>query len=201
MSATHGCTLNLLDDPPDEDLVRRFRSGEEDAFTHLYDRYRHRVMRTALRIIRNSDDAQDATQEIFLKLYRALPHWDSSRARLSTWLYRVAENHAIDTWRMRRRRSPAGAYTDLALPADTRTPLASLEVSERLREVLHCALQLPPVQRRFFLHRYICERSLEEIARREGRSLGTVKGLLHRATQAVRKRHSRSSSLRVVEVS
>ncbi len=177
-------TLSLL---PDEDLVHRFRLGEDDAFAHLYARYRQRVLRTALRIVRNADDAQDATQEIFIKLYRALPGWDSGRARLSTWLYRMAANHAIDTWRARRRRMPP-ASSDFEPPCDARTPLVLLEQSEMAGEVLRCALQLPRLQKRLFLHRYFCGRPLEEIARREGRSLGTVKGLLHRATRTVRTR-------------
>jgi RNA polymerase sigma factor (sigma-70 family) len=184
MSTTQYCTCNLL---PDEDLVRRFRLGEEDAFTHIYDRYRQRVMQTAFRIVRNADDAQDATQEIFMKLYRALPEWDSSRARLSTWLYRVAANHAIDQWRGRRRRTVPETDAGAEPLSDLRTPLLSLEHSERLRRVMKRVSSLPRLQKRFFLHRYLLGRSLEEIATIEGRSLGTVKGLLHRATHTVRR--------------
>ena len=62
---------------PDEDLVHRCRQGEDDAFTMLYDRYRRRVLLTAYRIIRNPEDARDATQEIFLKAYLSLRQWDS----------------------------------------------------------------------------------------------------------------------------
>jgi RNA polymerase sigma-70 factor (ECF subfamily) len=184
MNATPACTMALL---PDEDLVHRFRAGEQDAFSHLYTRYRRRVLSTVYRITRNADDAQDATQEIFLKLYRALPGWDSGRARFSTWLYRVAANHAIDTWRVRSRRQPTGEASENT-PADERTPLVCLQESEALERVLRHASRLPRMQKRLFLHRYIFGRSLEEIARREGCSLGTVKGLLHRATHAVRRR-------------
>jgi RNA polymerase sigma-70 factor (ECF subfamily) len=174
---------------PDEDLVFRFRAGDEDAFSHLYARYRRKVLMTAYRIVRNPDDAQDATQEIFLKLYRALPGWDSRRARLSTWLYRMAANHAIDCWRFHRKRNPEFRSEERSASCAARfTPYSALAASEQLTDVERCIAALPALQRRFFILRYFRGMSLEEIARAEGRSLGTVKGLLYRATRFVRRR-------------
>jgi RNA polymerase sigma-70 factor (ECF subfamily) len=174
---------------PDEDLVFRFRAGDEDAFSHLYARYRRKVLMTAFRIVRNPEDAQDATQEIFLKLYRALPGWDSRRARLSTWLYRMAANHAIDCWRFQRKRH-LEMHPEEHCPscAERFTPYSALAASEQLTDVERCIAALPALQKRFFILRYFHGMSLEEIAHAEGRSLGTVKGLLYRATRFVRRR-------------
>ena len=89
----------------DEELVRRSLLGEDEAFAQLYERYKQPITATMTRIMRDRTEAQDATQEVFLKMYRALPAWDSSRAKFSTWVYRLAANHAIDCWRLRRRRA------------------------------------------------------------------------------------------------
>ncbi len=188
------CTLALS--LPDEDLVRRCRRGEEDAFCQLYQRYSRPVLSTAYRIIRNQDDAQEATQEIFLKVYRSLADWNPERSKLSTWLYRLAVNHAIDRWRAERRRLRWETVTDPSdgvfrrrPSADPGTgPHAALERKELTVEIRRSARRLPGLQRRLFLLRHFYGFGLEEIARMEGRSLGTVKGLLFRASQAVRRR-------------
>ena len=178
----------------DEELVRRCRTGEEDAFSELYGRYRGRVFSTAIRVIRNPEDAQDATQEIFLKLYRAMDDWKPERSRLSTWLYRMSANHAIDCWRIRRRRlksetggvaaeSVAGRLPDVD---PQHAPYRVLEEKELVNRVRCCLDSLPPLQRRFFILRYFNGLTLEEIAAAERRSIGTVKGLIFRATRKVR---------------
>ena len=186
---------------PDEILALRFRNGEEEAFSQLYARYKLRVLSTANRIIRNPTDAQDATQEIFLKLYRTLPEWNPSKARLSTWLYRLAANHAIDCWRARRRRLAleiAGETGGEIIAMHTAsepaaTPYRALAMKEETGEIQRCLERLPELQRRFFILRYLYGLSLNEIAAREARSLGTVKGLLFRATRAVRRRLIKSN--------
>jgi RNA polymerase sigma-70 factor (ECF subfamily) len=186
----------LANSPPDEDLVRRWRGGEEEAFSLLYHRYRQPVLSTAYRIIRNPEEAQDATQEIFLKVYHALPGWDPGKSRLSTWLYRLAANHSIDRWRVQHRRRMWEGDTrggdDGMLQRVASEPgagpyslLARKEMAGKLRR---CIRSLPRLQRRFFVLRYLHGLRLDEIARREGRSIGTVKGLLFRACKNVRSR-------------
>jgi RNA polymerase sigma-70 factor (ECF subfamily) len=180
----------------DEDLVQRWRDGEEEAFSQIYTRYQRRVFSTAYRIMRDPEDARDATQEIFLKVYRSLRDWDPDRASLSTWLFRLAANHSIDCWRSRRRRLSAeiiAEHGEAALSRKlvgivVRSPHRELEAKEAAGMVEQCLNGLPALQRRFVILRYYRELSLEEIAAIEGRSIGTVKGLLHRATRSVRRR-------------
>ncbi len=180
---------------PDEELVRLCRGGEQEAFSRLYERYHRPVMSTALRIIRNPEDAQDATQEIFLKVYRSLAEWKPEKARLSTWLYRLAANHAIDHWRVRHRRdrreslmdpSEEGPYRRFSADSGT-GPYLVLERKEINSQIRDSIRRLPQLQRRLFILRHIYEFRLEEIARIEGRSLGTVKGLLFRASRTIRR--------------
>ncbi len=189
---------NLL---PDEDLVRRCRMGEDDAFTVLYDRYKHRVLLTAYRIIRHPEDARDATQEIFFKAYVSLRQWNSDKSKLSTWLYRLAANHAIDCWRARRRRIRVeGACgfgcEDLPVSVELKAsaPDGDYERKERAQELSKCVDALPRVQKRLFILRHYLGLSLMEIADCEGRSLGTVKGSLFRATRFVGRRLRRSKA-------
>jgi len=182
---------------PDEDLVRRCCRGEEEAFSQLYHRYRPRVMSTTYRILRNRQEAQDATQEVFLKIHLSLSDWNSDKSALSTWLYRLAANHAIDCWRaQRRRRSEIDEKSDAAqcATAENRTPYFALEIKECAGELQRHVDRLPRLQRRFFILHYFQGLKLEEIARLESRSIGTVKGLLYRATHSVRRRLLRLSA-------
>jgi len=179
----------------DEGLVRSVLGGDESAFTLLYERYRRPIYSTAYRIMRNSEDAQDAAQEIAFKLYRSLHLWDVQRSNLSSWIYKMAVNHSIDCHRARCRRAelplPEGA-SGLLQHAGTSgdsapSPLHAVLCKENLETILQCAGSLPEIQRKIFIHRYVHDRKLEEIARIERCRLGTVKSSLHRATKTVRR--------------
>jgi RNA polymerase sigma factor (sigma-70 family) len=86
----------------DEILVQNILDGSEGPFVVLYDRYRKQVYVVAYRILRHPEDAQDAMQEIFVKIHRSLHKWNAGKSRLATWIYRLAINHSIDCCRMRR---------------------------------------------------------------------------------------------------
>ncbi len=179
----------------DEDLVESTLGGDENAFSQLYERYRHPVYSTAYRIIHHPEEAQDATQEIFIKLYRSLQGWNPDKAKFSTWLYRLAANHAIDCWRSRRRRldsqlagdSLDRGLHDLPLRDAIRSPYHMVENREQIEELRRCVGELPELQKTVFVLRYFQELKLEEIAEMEECSLGTVKTSLFRASQTIRK--------------
>jgi RNA polymerase sigma-70 factor (ECF subfamily) len=87
----------------DEELVRRAQRGDRAAFDELVVRHRDRVYAVALRLTRNPADAEDALQDTFLNAYRALGRF-GGRARVSTWLYRIAANASYDVISRRRGR-------------------------------------------------------------------------------------------------
>jgi len=189
---------------PDEDLVEGTLAGDEDAFSQLYERYRRPVYATAYRIIQSAEDAQDATQEIFIKLFRSLSAWDRNKSKFSTWLYRLAANHAIDRWRVRRRlaeeqmsgipgESPEREY---AIGEAIRSPFREVESREQVEEIRRCVDLLPELQKKVFVLRYFQELKLEEIAEMESCSLGTVKTSLFRASHTIRKALRRFRGLR-----
>ncbi len=188
---------------PDEDLVARILRGDEDAFSQLYDRYRLKVYSTAYRIVQSTADAQDATQEVFIKLYRSLSDWNPRKGKFSTWLYRLAANHAIDCWRSRRRRPDAFSqelpdsriFYERPIRDAILTPFGSLAKKEEIDQILSSVNDLPELQKKVFVLRYFQELKLEEIAQIENCSLGTVKTSLFRATHAVRRAVRRAGAL------
>jgi RNA polymerase sigma-70 factor, ECF subfamily len=179
----------------DEDLVEDILGGVEDAFSQLYDRYRRTVYAIASRIIQNSEEAHDATQEIFIKVYRSLGTFDRRKSRFYSWICRLAANHAIDCWRIRRRRAETQYPADsgeppLRMPAladAIRSPYGEVEKREKVQEIWRCVDALPELQKKVFILRFFQELKLEEIAEMENCSLGTVKTSLFRATHAVRR--------------
>jgi RNA polymerase sigma-70 factor (ECF subfamily) len=186
----------------DEELVSRTIGGEEDAFSQLYDRHRRPVFATAYRIIQDSEEALDITQEIFVKLYRSLRQWNPRKAKFSTWLYRLACNQAIDFWRRRQRRSESslseespGRTRSSVIDEAIRSPSQELESKEEIDRIRRCADALPELQKKIFILRYFQELKLEEIADMENCSLGTVKTSLFRATQTMRRTLRRTRGL------
>jgi RNA polymerase sigma-70 factor (ECF subfamily) len=136
-------------------------------------------------------------------LFRSLRSWNPHKARFTTWLYRLAANHAIDCWRARRRRThnlvPDASerdYYESPLGDAIRSPYREAEKGEKLDEIRRCVAALPDLQKKVFILRYFQELKLEEIAEMEGCSLGTIKTSLFRATQAIRRSVRRSRDLR-----
>ena len=93
-------SADLLD-PTDEALVRSVLSGDRDRFELLVERYQTRLVNYLYRMVRNLEEAHDLSQEVFIRVYQALDRYDS-QYRFSTWLFRVAQNAAIDVIRKRR---------------------------------------------------------------------------------------------------
>jgi RNA polymerase sigma-70 factor (ECF subfamily) len=122
----------------DDVLARRAAAGQAEAFEELVRRHRTRVYALALRICRNADDAEDALQETFIAAYRAFPRFDH-RARVSTWLYRIATNKCYDMVARRRPTSDSSALPEAADPGD------AFARSER-QELLTRALDALPQQ-------------------------------------------------------
>ncbi len=188
----------------DAELVANVLRGEEDAFSQLHARYRQRIYSTVYRVLQDSAEAQDATQEVFLKLFRSLSDWNSGKAKFSTWLYRLAANHAIDCWRNRRRHhefqatDPADQdnFPERAIGDAILSPFGALEKKESVDQIRRCVDALPELQKKVFLLRYFQDLKLEEIAEMEDCSLGTVKTSLFRATHAVRRAVRRTGGFR-----
>ena len=171
---------------PTEDLILRFQRGQPRAFEALYDRYKEYIYRIAFSVLRNREEAEDAVQEIFLDLLKALPAYDvHGPARFETWLYRVALNRA--RMRLRRKVLPSAEWDDLEEGLE-RLPMPDSERPERVFIVRESAAalwravdQLPETHRLPVLMRYRDGLTYDEIAALLGVRLGTVKSRLYNA--------------------
>ena len=186
-------TVEALD-PTDVALVRAVLSGDRDRFELLVERYQTRLVNYLYRMVRNLEEAHDLTQEVFIRVYQALDRYDS-QYRFSTWLFRVAQNAAIDVIRKRRiqlvpltRRADEGsdATVDLELPDGQPSALESLQGRELDASIRAAIDTLPWEYRELILLRHYGELAYEEIAEVKAMPLGTVKNKLFRARQMLK---------------
>lgn len=171
---------------PTADLISRFQRGQPRAFEALYDRYKDYVYRVAFFVSRNREEAEDAVQEAFLDVLKALPNYDvDGPARFETWLYRVTLNRA----RMRmRRKQPASAEWDdveeqlerLPSPSSERPEVVFLD-GERAGNLWRAVNRLPEEHRVVVMLRYQQDLAYNEIADVLGLREGTVKSRLYNA--------------------
>ncbi len=181
-------------DPTDEALVRSILSGDRDRFEVLVERYQTRLVNYLYRMVRNLEEAHDLTQEVFIRVYQALDRYDS-QYRFSTWLFRVAQNAAIDVIRKRRiqlvpltRRADEGSEStvDLELPDGQPSALDTLQGRELDASIRSAIDALPWEYRELILLRHYGELAYEEIAEVKAMPLGTVKNKLFRARQMLK---------------
>ena len=172
----------------DRTLVERILGGERDLFTTLVRRYEKRLVNYVYRITHRYEEAHDLAQEIFVKVYLALDRYDS-KYQFSTWLFRIAQNSAIDALRKKSiaevplarptEEEPTGKEREFA--DDGISPYRALK-NKQLSAAIDTAVgQLPPDYRELIQLRHFAELSYEEIASMKRLPLGTVKNKLFRA--------------------
>ena len=170
----------------DEQLMHEVGRGSAQAFEALYGRYRRRLYNFVLRYLQDEALAEDVFQDSFLRLLQAAPRWQS-RARVSTWLYRVALNRCIDLARRRHEGSlPAGAAEAIVDPRPD--PAAALQADEALERLRREVGRLPPEQRAVLILRVYEALGEREVAAIVGCPVGTVKSRLHHALRRLRAR-------------
>jgi RNA polymerase sigma-70 factor, ECF subfamily len=159
------------------DLVRDNRRDE--AIAALLPQYRRKVFGLAYSFLRNRDAAEDVTQEVFIKVWRALPSYDG-RASMSTWIYTITRNTSLSALRTQR---PHSSLSDPEVMAqiDTMDETCDAGTAVDAASLLKKVDQLPDKQRRVVMLFYMQEQSHEEVAAMLAMPIGTVKTLLHRA--------------------
>jgi RNA polymerase sigma-70 factor, ECF subfamily len=173
-----------------EELVARVRSGDEEAFRLIFDRYSRPVLSFIFDMVGDRDRAEDLAQETFVRAFRALSGL-RDETKLSTWLFSIAKNVARESLRSRRR-DAANVEIDgeesFELHDQGRTPAGQL-LDKELSGVIQSALmRLDEDKRMVFTLKVLQQRSYEEIAEITGFSVGKLKTDLHRARAEMRKR-------------
>jgi RNA polymerase sigma factor (sigma-70 family) len=163
----------------DEQLVSLFRSGSEEAFRAIHDRYRQRMFAYTRQMLTGSAvDAEDAVQEIFVRAYWGLRASDRALA-LRAWLYRIAHNRCIDE--LRRPQSVAPEVIPATVPNAGGDPVARLEQRDALLRLIADVQRLPDQQRSALLMRELAGMTYADVAGALGVSVPAVKSLLVRA--------------------
>jgi len=186
-----------LSNLPDADVVARAQRGREDAFSEIVRRYERPVFSLIFRMVRDSETAEDLAQDTFVKV---LNHIDKYRPefKLSSWLFKIANNVAID--HLRRRRldtvsmsgSPHASSaqdieaTSFDVEGGGESPLEVLESRELGSAIERAIASLRPEYRSCVMLRHVEDRSYEEIAATLDLPLGTVKTYIHRARHQLR---------------
>jgi RNA polymerase sigma factor (sigma-70 family) len=165
----------------DAELVARYAAGDQSAARGLTERHAPRVYALARRMLGDTAEAEDVTQEAMLRLWKIAPAWED-RAAVGTWLYRVATNLCID--RMRKRRPISGEPVP-EVADETPGVLRSLEARERAAALEAALADLPERQRAAIVLRHFEERSNPEIAAILELSVEAVESLLARGRRAL----------------
>jgi RNA polymerase sigma-70 factor (ECF subfamily) len=180
--------------PTDEELVAVVLKGDRERFGVLVERYQGRLVNYLYRLLRSADDAHDLAQEVLIKVYQVLDRYDP-QYKFSTWLFRIAQNAAIDQIRRRRLKvvslrleDDEGEGRDWDLPAPQRGPYGDLRNVERGKAIQQAIDALPWEYRELILLRHFGELPYDEIARLKQMPLGTVKNKLFRGRQMLKER-------------
>ncbi len=165
-------------------LIRRANDGDQEAFRILVERYQGAVYNLAYRMLGDPQEAEDAAQEIFVRIYRQLAQYDSER-KFSTWVLAIATNYCIDQLRRRRLQLvPLENIIPWARAGEAGPEGAALD-REAQDEVQQLLRTLPEKYRAPLVLRYWQDLSCAEIAEVLKVPEGTVKTQLHRARKAL----------------
>jgi RNA polymerase sigma-70 factor (ECF subfamily) len=182
----------------DRELVRRVNAGDEAAFNEIVERYRTKIFGLTLGLLHNQGDAEEITQDTFIRAYRGLARFRGD-ASLATWLYRIAMNLARNRyWYFFRRRRHATLSLDCPLGDDSAATFADQFASEAhdpaqetatdefTSLIAECMERLDAAHREILTMRNVLHLSYEEIAASLGLNVGTVKSRIARARERLR---------------
>jgi RNA polymerase sigma-70 factor (ECF subfamily) len=182
----------------DRILVDRFRQGDQSAFEQMVSRYWGRIYAMVHQLLRNPEDAEEVTQDTFIRAHRGLVNFRGESA-FSTWLYQIATNLARNRywywWRRRRDQTvsfdqPIGGDNETTLaeviPAELETPEDATVTQEFVNRIAECMGKLSPKHREILVLRNVKNLSYEEIAEILQISVGTVKSRIARARESLR---------------
>ncbi len=181
----------------DQDLVTRARAGSERAYRELLERYQRPVFSLIYRMVRDREQAEDLSQETFVKVFNHLDKYDP-KYKFSSWIFKIASNLSIDALRKKELDTVSldgsrHAVTEeqiestrITVESRTENPEEYLEAKELGEEIEQAIGTLRAEYRTAILLRHVEGRPYEEIAEVMGVPLGTVKTYIHRARNELR---------------
>lgn len=170
---------------------------DESQFKAVYDEFNKLVFNLALSYVQHADDAQDITQEVFVKIYQHYEKHDAATASMKTWIYKITINHCLDFLRSKKTKKRFGFISSLFSPV-TNEPVAeavqfyhpgvAAEDKEDLQQLFCLINELPGNQKTALILTKIEDRPQVEVAEIMGTSIKAVESLLQRAKQTLAKK-------------
>jgi RNA polymerase sigma-70 factor (ECF subfamily) len=174
--------LDIIQNQRDAELLARFSKGDRAAALALTSRLAPVVFAQAFRMLGDRAEAEDVTQESLLRLWKAAPGWDATRAKITTWLYRVTSNLCID----RLRKSNRNSGDEVPEVADETPGIdRKLQATARAQALQHALQTLPDRQRQAMILRHIEDLSNPEISDIMEISVEAVESLVSRGKRAL----------------
>jgi RNA polymerase sigma-70 factor (ECF subfamily) len=171
----------------DQELMRIVQAGDFSPAAEIYDRYSSRIYNFAFRFLRNSEAAEDATQEVFVKMLKHANQFHGD-AKLSTWLFSITANWCRDYLRKSDNKPKDSDDVLVTLPAPPESsPERKLEQRENEVRIQNALAELTPEQREAILLSRYQGLSYAEIAQISGCSEGAVKTRVFRAMETLKK--------------
>jgi RNA polymerase sigma factor (sigma-70 family) len=174
-------------------LVRRCLRGDDEAIHQLVKRYQAEVYGLCVRLLNHRHDAEDVTQEVFLRIFRSLRGWDARRP-LKPWIMGITINRCRTWLSQRARRPDLIDYLQDTLPAR-----ADDDAAELMQEIQHAVAELRLEYRMAFVLFHEQGQPYEDIARAMDRPVGTIKTWLHRARMEILERLRRRGMVPGIE--
>jgi RNA polymerase sigma-70 factor, ECF subfamily len=170
----------------DAELVRACLQGDRNAWEQVVRQHQQRIFNVAYRFTGKFEEAEDLTQEIFMKVYRTLGSYRSESGMLITWMVRVARNHMIDQYRKHKLERSQTSSLEVEYekveenPARYDNPSQALDRNEKAEMIHSMLLRVPEDLRQSVILRDLEELSYEEISEMLKLPLGTVKSRINR---------------------
>lgn len=169
------------------DLIEAAQQGDQQAFAQLVETYKQPVYNIAYRMLGSAGEAEDASQEVFLRSYMKLASYDRSR-KFSTWLFSITSNYCIDMLRRRRATMVDLDDVEFVLESSDIGPEQHAVAQEERASIASAIMALAPAYRLVTVLRYYNDLPYEEIQRITGLNETTVKTRLFRARKMIKER-------------
>ena len=165
-------------------LVDKAAGGSFEAFGELYGIYLDRIYRYALYQVKDRMTAEDITEEVFVKAWKAIKSCKGKGNTFSAWIYRIAHNHIVNTFRDKQK----CVSIDMENFVELNTPELTVETSVDQQELMNVVSELPPNQRQVVILKFIEGMDNREIGQIMRKSEGAVRVLQMRALNSLREK-------------
>jgi RNA polymerase sigma-70 factor (ECF subfamily) len=170
----------------EEILVRRAQQRDPEAFSQLYEAYFDKIYRYIALRIRNETEAEDMTQQVFMKMLQSISSYKIKGVPFSSWIFRIAHNQLVDFIRQQNKKSTVD-IEGLPLPDMGEDPQHTMEREVDIKQLKQATQKLTAAQQEVLSLRFTGELSIAECAGIMGKSEGAIKALQHSAVVALRK--------------